>query len=116
MASLWPWLAVAAMGALHGLNPATGWLLAAASGVHARDRRRGPRALLPIGVGHAASIALAGGAMALGLALDRAVLQAAAAGLLLVAVMLRLCRRAAPRVRAPAGQAGLARSSVMPAT
>ena len=26
MASLWPWLAVAGVGALHGLNPATGWL------------------------------------------------------------------------------------------
>ena len=32
MDSLWPWLAVAGMGALHGLNPATGWLLAAAAG------------------------------------------------------------------------------------
>ena len=26
----WPWLAVAGVGALHGLNPANGWLFAAA--------------------------------------------------------------------------------------
>ena len=37
MAALWPWLAIAALGALHGLSPANGWLLAAACGVHARD-------------------------------------------------------------------------------
>ena len=28
MASLWPWLAVAGVGALHGLNPASGWIWA----------------------------------------------------------------------------------------
>jgi len=54
MASLWPWLAVAGMGALRGLNPATGWLLAAAWGVRARDRAQVLRALLPIGAGHLA--------------------------------------------------------------
>ena len=45
-------------GALHGLNPATGWLLAAAWGVRTRDRAQALRALLPIGVGHLASVAL----------------------------------------------------------
>lgn len=25
MANLWPWLAVAGLGAVHGLNPASGW-------------------------------------------------------------------------------------------
>ena len=58
MASLWPWLAVAGVGALHGLNPATGWMFAAACGVRAEDRAQARRALLPIGVGHAASVAL----------------------------------------------------------
>jgi hypothetical protein len=104
------------VGALHGLNPATGWLLAAAWGVRARDRGQALRALLPIGVGHAASIALVAGAVALGLALDRAVLQAAAGGLLLVAASVHLWRRAAPRVRAPAGHAGLAPWSFMTST
>ena len=37
---LWPWLAVAGVGALHGLNPANGWMFAAAWGVHSRDGRR----------------------------------------------------------------------------
>ncbi|HEV7575444.1 MAG TPA: hypothetical protein VGO85_05335, partial [Caldimonas sp.] len=116
MASFWPWLAVAGVGALHGLNPATGWLLAAAWGVRSRDRGQALRALVPIGVGHAASIALVAGAVVLGLALDRVVLQAMAGGLLLVAASVHLWRRAAPRLRAPAGQAGLALWSFMMAT
>jgi hypothetical protein len=116
MASFWPWLAVAGVGALHGLNPATGWLLAAAWGVRSRDRGQALRALLPIGVGHAASIALVAGAVALGLSMDRAVLQAVAGGLLLVAAAVHLWRRAAPRVRAPAGGAALALWSFMMAT
>jgi hypothetical protein len=116
MASLWPWLAVAGVGALHGLNPATGWLLAAAWGMRARDRGQPLRALLPIGVGHAASIALVAGAVALGSALDRPLLQAMAGGLALVAAAMHLWRHAAPRVRAPAGQAGLALWSFMIAT
>lgn len=41
MASLWPWLAVAGVGALHGLNPATGWMFAAASGVRSIWLRHG---------------------------------------------------------------------------
>jgi hypothetical protein len=116
MASLWPWLAVAGVGALHGLNPATGWLLAAAWGLRARDRRQALRALLPIGFGHAAAIALVAGAVAFGLAADRTMLQAMAGGLLLVAASLHLWGRAAPRVRAPAGQAGLALWSFMMAS
>ena len=48
MAELWPWLAVAGVGALHGLSPATGWMLAAACGVHARDAAQARRALRPI--------------------------------------------------------------------
>ena len=117
MASLWPWLAVAGVGALHGLNPATGWLLAAAWGVRSRDRRQALRALLPIGVGHAASIALVAGAVALGWRSIARVLQVAAGALLLVAASLHLWRRAAPRgCESPAGHAGLALWSFMMAT
>lgn len=108
MASLWPWLAIAAMGALHGLNPATGWLLAAGCGVRAHGRGRVLRALVPIGIGHMASIALVAGAVAFGLAMDHAVLRATAGGLFAVAMSLRLWPRAAPRVRAPAGHGALA--------
>jgi hypothetical protein len=86
MSSLWPWLAVVGAGALHGLNPATGWLFAAAAG----DRTRALRALVPIAAGHAASVVLVAGAVALGMAMDRDVLLALA-GVLLAALL--LCRR-----------------------
>ena len=116
MASLWPWLVVAGMGALHGLNPATGWLLAVTQGVRSRERAQALRALLPIGIGHAASIALAAGAVAHGLAMDRGVLQAVVGGLLVLAASVHLWRRATPRLRAPAGQAALALWSFMMST
>jgi hypothetical protein len=82
MASLWPWLVVAGVGALHGLNPATGWMFAAAWGVRSGDRARALQALMPIAVGHATSVALVAAAVALGLSMDRIVLQALAGGLL----------------------------------
>jgi hypothetical protein len=108
MASLWPWLAVAGVGAFHGLNPANGWLLAATQGVRSHDRAQALRALLPIGAGHIASVALVAGAVALGLSLDRTVLQVAAGSLMLVAAVVHFWRRTVPRVRAPAGNAALA--------
>jgi hypothetical protein len=108
MASLWPWLALAGVGALHGLNPASGWLPAAAWGVRSRDRAQALRALLPIGVGHLASIALVAAAVALGVSMDRGLLQALVCALLVVVAAIHLSRRAAVRVRAPAGHAALA--------
>jgi len=116
MASLWPWLAVAGVGALHGLNPATGWIVAASWGVRSGDRAQALRALAPIAVGHAASIALVAAAVAFGLALDRVVLQALAGMLLVVAAMLHLSGRTAMGARAPAGHAGLALWSFMMST
>jgi hypothetical protein len=116
MASFWPWLAVAGVGALHGLNPANGWLLAATRGVRSHDRAQALRALLPISVGHIASVALVAGAVALGLSLDRSVLQVAAGGLLLVAAVVHLWRPTVPRVRAPIGDAALALWSFMMST
>lgn len=56
--SPWPWLALILLGAYHGLNPAMGWLFAVALGMHARSGRRVVWALLPIGLGHAASVGL----------------------------------------------------------
>lgn len=55
----WPWLAIAALGAFHGLNPAMGWLFAVALGLHRQERRVVWLALLPIALGHAVSIAAA---------------------------------------------------------
>jgi hypothetical protein len=116
MASLWPWLAVAGLGALHGLNPAAGWMFAAAWGVRSRDRAQALRALVPIAFGHAASVALVGAAVVFGLAMDRVVLQALAGGLLVVAAMVHLSGRTPKVARAPAGHAGLAIWSFMMST
>lgn len=112
MASYWPWLAVAGVGALHGLNPATGWMFAAAWGVHARNRAQVLRALMPIAGGHATSVALVAGAVAIGLSMDRVVMQVLAGGLLAVLAICHLSGRTR-RVRAPAGKAGLALWSFM---
>ena len=113
MASLWSWLAVAGLGALHGLNPTTGWMFAAAWGLQSRDRSRALRALVPIAVGHGASVALVAAAVALGLAMDRVALQAVAGGLLVAVAIVHLSGRMPKRVGAPAGRAGLALWSFM---
>ncbi|PNG46397.1 MULTISPECIES: hypothetical protein [unclassified Variovorax] len=116
MASLWPWLAIAGFGALHGLNPATGWMWAAAWGVRSGDRAQALRALVPIAMGHASSIAFVAAAVAFGLSMDRLVMQAVAAGLLVVVALLHLWDRTPQRARAPAGHAGLALWSFMMST
>jgi hypothetical protein len=116
MESLWPWLVVAGAGALHGLNPATGWLLAAGWGWRSRDRRQAIRALVPIAVGHLASIALVVAAVAWGLSLDRGLLQAGALVLLGGAAGLHLFGCMPLRIRAPAGHLGLALWSFTMAT
>ena len=116
MASLWPWLAVAGVGALHGLNPATGWMLAAAWGVHSRDRSQALRALIPIAVGHATSVALVAAAVAFGLSMDRVVPQALAGGLMVVVAMVHRSGPTPKRAHARAGHAGLALWSFMMST
>ena len=52
----WPWAALALLGAYHGLNPGMGWLFAVGRGL--QERRRGAvlGSLLPIALGHEASI------------------------------------------------------------
>jgi hypothetical protein len=99
MASLWPWLAVAGVGALHGLNPATGWMFAAAWGAHSRDPTQALRALMPIAAGHAASLALVAAVAT----------QSLTVGLLVVAMAHLPCRTA----WRTAGHAGLALWSFM---
>jgi hypothetical protein len=94
MGELWPWLAVAGLGALHGLNPAGGWPFAAAWG---------RRALLPLAAGHLASVGLVAGVIALGLAIDRRVLMLGAGALLPVTIVLH--RRGHLVHAAPAGLA-----------
>ena len=57
MNDVWPWLTVAGLGAFHGLNPAMGWLFAVALGLHRQSRAVVAASLVPIAIGHAASIA-----------------------------------------------------------
>lgn len=116
MANLWPWLAVAGLGALHGLNPAAGWAWAAAWGVRSRSRARVLQALVPIAMGHLASVALVGTAVVWGLSLDRVVLQVLAGGLLVMGAWAHLAGHTPKAVRAPAGHAGLALWSFIIAT
>jgi hypothetical protein len=118
MTNLWPWLVVAGLGALHGLNPATGWMFAAAWGVHAGDGSRVRRALLPIAIGHAASIAVAACVLAQGMAMDRALVQGLAGALLVGAASYRMLRGAGQRtpMSTQAGHAGIALWSFLMAT
>lgn len=116
MASLWPWLAVAGMGVLHGLNPATGWMFAAAWGLRSHDRAQVLRALWPIAVGHVASIAPVIVAVAFGLSMDRSLVQWLAGGLLVMVVLAHLSGHLPAMARAPAGHAGLALWSFMMST
>jgi len=58
-AASFPWLALLALGAAHGINPAMGWLFAVGRGLQERDRRALWRALAPLAVGHALAIGCA---------------------------------------------------------
>jgi hypothetical protein len=55
----WPWVALALLGAYHGLNPAMGWLFALSLGLQEKRRSAVIGALFPIALGHAAAITLA---------------------------------------------------------
>ena len=118
MTSYGVWLSVAGVGALHGLNPASGWMFAAAWGVRARDAAQARRALLPIAIGHAASVAIVAWAVAQGMSMDRTLVQFLAGALLVGAASYRVLRGAghhAP-VSKQAGHTGIALWSFLMAT
>ena len=52
------YLALAGLGAFHGLNPAMGWLFAVARGMQDRSARKVLTSLPPIAAGHLASVAI----------------------------------------------------------
>ena len=118
MTNLWPWLAVAGLGAFHGLSPTTGWMFAAAWGVRARDGAQVRRALLPIAIGHAVSVAVVACVFAQGMSMDRTLVQGLAGALLVGVASYRLLRGAGQRARisTPAGHAGIALWSFLMAT
>jgi hypothetical protein len=98
---VWTWAALAGLGAFHGINPAMGWLFAVALGL--QEKRAGAvfAALVPIGLGHALSVAF----VALMLAMLAPVVQPdilnIGAALLLIGLgVWRLTARATARVSA----------------
>jgi hypothetical protein len=103
MSDLWrepgPWLAVALLGAFHGVNPAMGWLFAVALGLQRGSRRVMLWSLLPLAVGHEASVAavVLAGALA-GMAVPPDVLRPVAAVALIAFGAYKLLRpRSHPR-------------------
>ena len=52
------WATLAVLGVYHGINPAMGWLFAVSRGMQERSRRAVLRSLVPIAIGHEASIGL----------------------------------------------------------
>ncbi len=98
MSESWPWLALALLGAYHGLNPAMGWLFAVALGL--QEQRRGAvlQALPPIALGHATAVLLA--VLVIGVArfvVPFDVLRYACAGALILFGLYKLARRRHPR-------------------
>ena len=85
MRMLWPWLTLAGLGMYHGVNPAMGWLSAAALSLHRRRRSVVVQSLVPIAIGHLLSTAAAVEmVLVLGVIIDRRpLLMVAGGGLIL---------------------------------
>jgi hypothetical protein len=78
------WLALAGLGAFHGINPAMGWLFAVALGLHRRSRAVVLAALIPIALGHALAVAVVAFAVvALGTVVDQRAVSAISGGVLI---------------------------------
>jgi hypothetical protein len=94
----WPWLALIALGAYHGLNPAMGWLFAVALGLQEGRREAVVKAFWPIALGHAAAVTLVVTAvLGLQLVVPLDVLRYLAAGTLISFGLYKLIRRKHPR-------------------
>ena len=92
------WLALAGLGAFHGLNPGMGWLFAVALGM--QENRRGAvwQALIPLTLGHLLAIAVAiGVAVAAGAALSPGLLRWPVALLLVGLGIRQFFRHSHPR-------------------
>lgn len=92
--SLWPWLAVAGLGVLHGLSPTSGWMFATAWGMRGRNATQAWNALPPIAIGYATSIAMGAFLLDRGAALDPALFRITAGALLVGTAAVCLCRGA----------------------
>jgi hypothetical protein len=96
--AVWPWIAVAGIGALHGLNPASGWAFVAVRGV---------RGLAPVALGHAASVALIAVLATLGLVAQRGALPWITGGLAVFVAAVQVSGHVPQRLHAAAERAGV---------
>jgi hypothetical protein len=106
--SLWPWLMLAGAGALHGLNPASGWALGAVWSARRGARGTAWRALGPLAVGHVAAIGLLVITVRQGMPVDGGAVRPLAWVLLAMAAALHCSHRVPLRLREAAGPVGLA--------
>jgi hypothetical protein len=94
----WPWLALFALGALHGINPGMGWLFAVALGLQEERRSAVWRAIVCLAAGHALAIAAAAAvAIAVGIALPAEQLKWLVASALIALGLIQLVRHGHPR-------------------
>lgn len=95
---VWPWAALALLGAVHGLNPGMGWLFAVALGLQEQSPRAVWGALGPLAAGHGVAIVVAilGTAM-LGAMLPLTLLKGAIAATLVGYGAFKLVRERHPR-------------------
>jgi hypothetical protein len=97
-AVIWPWVALAALGAAHGINPGMGWLFAVALGMQEGSGRAVWRALVPLAAGHALAIAaVLGTAAVVGVVVPGSLLQWIVAILLFILGVQQLVRHRHPR-------------------
>jgi hypothetical protein len=97
VSELWPWLAVFGLGIFHGINPAMGWLFAVALGLQEQRRTAVFRALPPMVLGHALSIAIIIGTVLLArTSLPHGALKIVAAAILFTFGLYRLLRSRHP--------------------
>jgi len=94
---LWPWLTLFGLGAFHGLNPAMGWLFAVGLGLQEQQRGAVLRALPPIALGHALSVAIIIAVVLLArVAVSHSTLKFGAAAILVAFALYRLFRSRHP--------------------
>jgi hypothetical protein len=110
-------MALAGLGAFHGINPAMGWLFAVALGLQEKTARAVVAALVPIGLGHVLSVAVAVAAVALLRSwVDPRALAIGSAALLVGFGLHRLTARHAARAGMRIGFSGLLAWSFLMAT
>jgi len=96
------------------MNPASGWLFAAALACH--DKRQAILSLIPLAIGHMTSLGLVAAAVVYGLAVNRVVLAIAVGLLLGLGGIHCIGKKALPMLATPASNAGLALWSLIVST